>query len=284
MIGSVAVDTGTVLVLAAIALAEGITRIPAGALVLRRMLVGPWQVSGPSAPRNLMRLVHWWPPMTDTLVVSPISTTPLTRVALQERLRATAPVRRAARATGALTLLGLVLGIPLGVGFAGWFGGLLAAGGVLAGQVVLGALGWRGLHLLGETRRARARLLAVTLNPFAAPHTASRLLAAATAGATPLTVAHALLTPDRWTAWFRPRAYDAGVALAPDQELARGLEAVPHAIDQVLSQRPPMASDDRWCPRCAATYQPGFTACAECEVPLLAASETVAPRQRHASD
>lgn len=285
MIGAVAVDTGTVLVLAAVALAEGVVRVPAGALVLRRILIGAWQVSGSSRLQSRPRLVHWWPPLTESLVLtSPSASARLTSADLQRRLEATATTRLAARVVGTVTLIVLVVGIPVGVGSAGLIGGLVAAACVLAGQMVLGVLGWRGLRALGTPRPARLRLAPQILNPFASPTVASKLLAAAVAGATPLAVARTLLTPDRWATWFRRRAYDAGVAGATDRELAQDLEAARDAVVHVLAQRPAMASDHRWCPRCAATYRSGTAACVECDVALLTATEAAMPSVRFLTD
>ncbi len=275
---ALSVDNSTVIVLAAIALVEGLARVPAGALVLRRILLGNWQVSGLPASESRLQLVHWWPPWTDTLVLSSSNNSePLTRAELQERLRAIAPTRRAARVVGAVTLIVLVIGIPAGLGLAGVIGGLVAAGCMLVGQMILGVLGWHGLRAIGSPWRARIRLAAQALNPFAAPAVASRLFAAAASGATPLTVAQTLLPPDHWLAWFRRRAYDAAVALTPDRELETDLEGAQEAIASALAQRPRMESDHRWCPRCAATYQAGTIACLECEVLLLTAAESAVP-------
>jgi hypothetical protein len=278
MIGT-AVDASTMLVLAAIALAEGLARVPAGAVVLRRFMNGAWQIEGPTGPGGRFRLVHWWPPWTDTLVVPPRSsgTVPVRQADLAARIATITTVRRAARVVGAGTLILLVVGVPVGVGGAGAIGGLVALGGVLAGQITLGLLGWRGLAALGRGRGERARLLAAILNPFAAPATASRLLAAATAGATPATVARTLLSPEQWAGWFRPWAYDASVAKNPHQELGQELEAADDAIMQVLALRPPMANDGLWCPRCAATYRAGTTACSDCDIILLQSSQAIVP-------
>jgi hypothetical protein len=282
MMDGAAVDTSTMLVLAAIALAEGLGRVPAGSVVLRRFLNGAWQIEEPAGPGDRLRLVHWWPPWTDTLVVPPRSsgTVPLSQAELVARIAAISTVRRAARVTGVVTLVLLVVGVPAGLGLAGAVGGLTALGGVVAGQITLGFLGWRGLTSLRAARRERLRLLTANLNPFAAPALASRLLAAACAGATSATVARILLSPERWATWFRPRAYDAGVAQNLDEELAEDLEAADDAIAQVLAQRPQMASDGLWCPRCAATYHAGARACADCNIGLLEASEAVAPTTR----
>ena len=279
MMGGTAVDTSTMLVLAAIALAEGLTRVPAGAVVLRRVLTGPWQILGPVGPRDGVRLVHWWTPWTESIVVGPRvgEGPPLSRAELLSRLTAIGMVRRAARVVGAATLLCLVVGIPAGVGLAGMAGGLLALGGMLSGQIALAGLGWRGFRLLGASRKERLRTLPANLNPFSAPALTARLLAAAAAGATPATVAQVLLPPASWARWFRPQAYDAGVALTLDRDLGSELEAAEDAVAQVLAQRPAMTNDVRWCPRCASTYQAGSMECADCHVALLESSQTVAP-------
>jgi hypothetical protein len=266
----VAVDLDTVAVLAAISLSEGIGRVPAGALVLRRTLGGPWRVGETVVRPGRLRLVQWWPPLLEALVLPSHGggARLLTRADLQGRLDLIRRVRHAARAVGAITLIGLVLGIPLGVEAAGWAGGLLAMAAVVTGQMGLAALGWRGLRLLGANRRGCWRFVAVTLNPFAAPSVATRILSAAVAGASPLTVARTLLPPHTWAAWFRPLAYDARVARIRDENLSHDLEDADEAIEAVLGQKPYAGEDDRWCPRCGATYQAGFTTCAECEVPL----------------
>jgi hypothetical protein len=269
----VAVDLSTVAVLAAISLSEGIGRVPAGALVLRRTLFGPWRVGESAGPPG--RLVQGWPPLLEALVLpSRGGAASLSRADLQRRLALINRVRHAAGAVGAITLIGLVLGIPLGVEIAGWAGGLVAVVGVAIGQIGLAAIGWRGLRLLGADRRVRWRLVAVTLNPFAAPSVASRILSAAVAGASPLTVARTLLPPHTWTAWFRPRAYDARIAGISDGDLSRDLEDADEAIEAVLRQKPYAGEDHRWCPRCGGTYQAGFTTCAECEVPLEGAADS----------
>jgi hypothetical protein len=279
MTDGMAVDTSTMLVLAAIALTEGIARVPAGSLVLRRWLNGPWRVAGPPPSRDRLQLVHWWPPWTDTLVVPPRSgnALPIQQIELLARLNAVSPMRRAARILGAVSLLALVIGIPAAFGLAGAVGGLSAAGVMLGSQAILGLFGWRGLTACGATPQERRRLLVSVLNPFAAPGVGSGLLAVAAHGASPLTVAHTLLEPEYWAAWFRRRAYDAGVAQKEDRGLAQELAVVDDLIAQVLARRPPMEPDVRWCPRCAATYQSRIALCTDCGVTLLGAGETVSP-------
>lgn len=274
MIPGMALDTGTVLVLAAVALAEGLVKVPAGALLLRRRLGGSWRVAGRAEAAQL-RLVHFWPPCTETLVLQQPADTapPVRRSELLSKLDRVEPARRRAGVAGLFAQLALIFGIPLGIGVGGAGGGLLMAGCVLVGQVTLALFAWRGLRRLGTARPAVRRILLSVLNPFAAPAISSRLMAEACGGATPLAVAQALLPYPAWSAWFRRRAYDAAAELTDDREIAEQLEESGHAIAQVLAQRPAMSGQEHWCPRCAATYQAGFTECRDCEVKLLRSDE-----------
>lgn len=279
MIPVMALDTGTVLVLAAVALIEGVAKVPAGALILRRRLAGSWKVAGRTEVAQL-RLVHFWPPCTETLVLQHTSdpAPPVSQSELLSKLDRIESSRRWAGVAGLLTQLSLIIGIPLGIGVAGAVGGLLMGGCVLMGQAALGLLAWRGVRRLGTGRPALRRLLLSVLNPFAAPAISSRLMAEACAGATPLAVARTLLPHRAWAAWFRRRAYDAAAALVDDREITEQLEESGRAIAQVLALRPAMSQQEHWCPRCAATYQAGFTECSDCEVKLLRSDELFRPR------
>jgi hypothetical protein len=278
MMNGAAVDTSTMLVLAAIALAEGVERVPAGSLVLRRFLNSTWQIEEPGGTGDRLRLVHWWSPWIEAVIVSPGSGAGprRSRVELVARLEAIGAVRRTARIIGAATLMLLVVGVPAAFGLAGAVGGLVSLGGVFAGQVALALLGWRGLGLLHLGRQQRLRSLLPNLNPFAAPGVASRLLASAVSGATPATVAQTLLSPGGWAKWFRPQAYDAAVAQIVNRDLAGELEAAEEMIAYVLGQRPEMTTGGvLWCPRCASTYHAGSLHCADCNIPLLTALQSV---------
>jgi hypothetical protein len=279
MMNGAAVDTSTMLVLAAIALAEGVERVPAGSLVLRRFLNGAWQVEEPGRTGDRLRLVHWWSPWIEALVVPPgAGAGPRrSRAELVARLAAIGGVRRTARIIGCATLMLLIVGVPAAFGLAGAVGGLVSLGGVFAGQVALALLSWRGLGVLHLGRPQQWRSLLPNLNPFAAPGVGSRLLASAVSGATPATIAQTLLSPGGWAKWFRPQAYDAAVAQILNRDLARELETAEETIADVLSQRPEMTTGDvLWCPRCASTYQAGSLHCADCNIPLLTALQSVA--------
>lgn len=193
-----------------------------------------------------LRLVHFWPPCTETLVLQqPSGTTPpVGKRELRSKLDRVESSRRWASMAGLFIQLALILGIPLGIGVAGAIGGLLMAGCVLVGQAGLGLLAWRGLRRLGTGRPAHRRIVLSVLNPFTAPAISSRLVAEACAGAMPLAVAQALLPHPAWSAWFRPRAYDAAAELIDDREIAEQLEESGRAIAQVLAQRPTMGHQE----------------------------------------
>src|SRR5687768_2641214 len=64
-------DWSTVLILAAITWLDGVRRVHADALVLRRVLGGPWTVAKPVDAGRTWRLVAWWSPFTLGLVIPP---------------------------------------------------------------------------------------------------------------------------------------------------------------------------------------------------------------------
>ena len=63
-------DLGTVALLAFITLLDGVRRIPAGALVLRRVGFGAWRVSDEGSDRDRWMLVSWWPPISHHVVAA----------------------------------------------------------------------------------------------------------------------------------------------------------------------------------------------------------------------
>ncbi len=62
-------DWATTAVLLAVLLAEGIRRLPAGAIVLRRTLRGSWRIVHGPTVRPEWRLVSIWAPFLEHLVV-----------------------------------------------------------------------------------------------------------------------------------------------------------------------------------------------------------------------
>ena len=60
----------TIAILALLTLIEGMRRVPAGSVVLRRVLFGLWTVERPE-PAERLRLLSWWSPIVTTIVLAP---------------------------------------------------------------------------------------------------------------------------------------------------------------------------------------------------------------------
>lgn len=270
-------DWDVVVILAAVTWLDGVRRVPAGALVLRRMLGDRW--SAADAPGTGGRqLVAWWSPFTLALVVPPggIATDGRLRNAAGHgvedrvaRLRRTAP---ALRALGAAVLAGIVIGIPAAVARAGGWGFVAAVSGVLFLSLTTAVVATYAVRRLGCSWRQAARVTAPLLSPFTAPRAAELALEHAVAGAPPIVVARGLLDATSFAAWIRPRAYDAlSAGGGAGDDAAELLAVVERSRLAAIMQTPPSHCEpgDCWCLRCGRAYRPGTPVCADCEgVPL----------------
>jgi hypothetical protein len=250
------VEWGTAAVLVALVTLEGVRRVPPGALVLRRSLVGTWEVAARGGDRPAWRFVSWYPPLWTTLLLPPATGTARSHRSGPERLAAGGPWIAALRASGALTLLGLVA-IPVAAVRLTAAGVVLVMAAVLLAAIATAGLGWWARRRLGLARRPAF----AALSPFAAPYAAERLLEELTAGLTPLAVARALLPAARFETWIRPRVYDAAAG-ATDAELDGVLARSARAAVLAAPARPADAAV--YCPRCGAVYQHA-PACADCD-------------------
>ena len=251
-----AADGATVALLAGLTLLEGLRRLPAGGVVLRRVLGGAWRADAVEWPRPA--LVSWWAPLTTAVVCAPWTADAggeaRGHLRLAELGHAVRWHVRALTALGALVLAGLVLGVPTMAGLLGGAGFLAAAGAVLLLSLATAACGYAALRRLGLRRRPAARRALAWCSPFGAPQARQQVLEHLVAGAPPLSVARWLLPALAFAAWVRPRAWDAAHG-APDPELAVVL-----AEDELraLLAAPPAALDPTaagWCPRCGALWR-----------------------------
>lgn len=269
-------DFETAAILAAIALAEGVVRVPPGATVLRRMLWGRWRVASTPDLVAGWGLVHRLPPLSHTVLLPiPPSGTALsapsrsvTPTSSQERLHAIRVQMNAADALGLVGLLLLVLGVPVAVHTAGVIGGALAILACVSCQLGLAVLEWTGLGKLEVVRRERWRRVIRNLNPFSAPAASSRLLAEAVQSEGPIMAAKALLSHDDFARWSRPWLYDFRTAGGSHSSPTAGVAITDDCVTEVLGWMPKLAPGDKWCNRCAAVYQSWATECAECRLPL----------------
>ena len=252
----------TVAILALLTLIEGMRRVPAGSVVLRRVLFGPWTVERPE-PAERLRLLSWWSPIMTTIVLAPRDAYQKTSVEqLRERLtsRELYTPLFDLRVLGSLELVALVVGLPLAMQRWGALGFLIAIGAVLLLCVTIylalgfSALGWRRAFPF--------------LSPFGAPRGAEALLEAWLRDVPPAIVSSVLVPPHTFLEWMRPFMYDASNGGEVDRRFLDGLNL--KELRASLAQRPPSQNGQQglWCPRCGATFIHGDS-CSECGVRLV---------------
>lgn len=243
---------------------EGARRVHAGDVVFRRFLAGPWSVSELDALRRRWTLVSWLPPLWTTVVAPQRSGPGDPPAGLPDRRRALRPWYWSLTILGATQLAALVAGIPLAERRLTGSGVLLAIALALVLAVTIALLCWWARRSLGLPRAAAW----AALSPFAAPYAAERLLDETLARFTTLAVARALLSPERFRAWVRPRAYDGRAGRQADPELHDVVGR--DELAAILAPPPTVDNAPLFCPRCGAVYRdPATSVCADCvAVPL----------------
>lgn len=256
----------TIAILALLTLIEGMRRVPAGSVVLRRVLFGPWAVERPE-PAERLRLLSWWSPLMTSIVLAPRQSYQKTSVTdLRARLdgRDLYTPLFDLRVLGVVELVVLVLGVPLAVQRFGAIGFFVAIGAVLLFCLTIFAALLFGGRKLGK----RWGWAFPFLSPFAAPRAAEALLEEALRDVPPAVVSSALLPPDAFLGWMRPFVYDATHDREVEHRFLEGVNV--KELRASLAQRPPSQNGQGlWCPRCGATFIHGDS-CSECGVHLVA--------------
>lgn len=266
-------DWDVVLVLAAITWLEGVRRVPADALVLRRVLGGAWSAAGADDRGRAWHVVAWWSPLTLALVL-PAAGIPDAEVSGGHFVARLARVRRTIvvlRVLGAAVLLAIVFGVPVAVARFGTWGFAAGLAGVLLLALVTALVATRGARVLRYRWRRALRIGSSLVWPFSSPRAAEVLLERAVAGAPPLLVARHLLGEAGFAAWVRPQAYDAlSHNRSADATAAVLLDLLGRpALAAIVEARPSgCGPGDSFCARCARTYRAGTTMCVECGVGL----------------
>jgi len=257
----------TIAILALLTLIEGMRRVPAGSVVLRRVLFGPWTVERPE-PAERLRLLSWWSPIMTTIVLAPRPSYQKTsvkdvRARLEGRELYTALFDL--RVLGAVELVVLVLGLPLALQRFGAMGFFVGLGVVLLLCLTI----FTALVLSGRTLGKRWRWAFPFLSPFSAPRAAEVLLEEALRDVPPAVAGSALLPADAFLVFVRPFVYDASNGGDVDRRFLEGMNL--NELRATLAQRPRGTSQNGqglWCPRCGATFIHGDS-CSECGVHLV---------------
>lgn len=258
----------TIVFLALLTLIEGVRRVPRGAVVLHRVLFGPWTVEPPE-PGERLRLLSWWSPFMSTIVLAPrpkYQRTDAAAVRAQLEGRELYTALFDLRVLGVLELIVLVLGLPLALQRFGALGFLAALGAVLLLCLTIYTALAFSARTLGKPWRAALRWSFPYLSPFAAPRGAEALLEEALRDVPPSVASRALLPGDAFLRWVRPIAYDARNGREVDRGLLEGLDL--NELGATLSSQ---NGQGMWCPRCGATFVQGES-CSECDIRLVPAS------------
>jgi hypothetical protein len=273
-------DWSTVVILAAVTLLDGVRRVPAGALVVRRVLVGQWSIADSDTLPGL-RLVAWWNPFSLPLIIPVggiVDGDAFPEGSDESVAAGLARTRRTIgflRMLGAVVVLAIVFGIPASIARFDAWGLVVSLAAVMIVSLVTATIVASAIRRAGWSWRRAMRIAAPLLYPFTTPRAAELVLSHAVSGAAPLMVARQLLGDTRFAAWVRPQAYDAmqGDILAQDP---RGLVALVGQSGLAQIVRTPPAhcgTGERYCARCARVYRAETTTCPECRgVPLVAHS------------
>ena len=261
-------DWGTVVTLMAVVLLDGVRRLPVGTLVLRKTIGRPWRLVPILETRY--RLMSWLAPFALTLVVPPGAAHPHAEDDPEPLLRRRTIV--ATRLFAGATLIVLVVGVPMLGRWLRTIGFFAGVGVVFTLSAMTAASAWYG----GRTAPGPSRWWAVSLlSPFAAPRAGDALAEHALRRASPIAVARALLAPEQFARWLRPRAYDrlqAGAVADEDldaQLSTRDLEAIVGALPAPSECGPGQA----FCPRCGSCFQDASVACGRCDVAPVSVGE-----------
>lgn len=268
-------DWTTFWLLAGIALAEGLRRVPGGGVLLRRVPGYPWQVAAGPYRAAAWRLTSAFSPVALHALLQPAEGAPR-ELPPCGRLRLWITLLRI---PSLLALAALLLGVPLLsasmgtrgliLGIAAAFGtSLLTAIGSMLALVRLG-IGWK--TAAGDALRI--------VSPFTSPRAPEIVMERALTGVPMIDPIRALLPPGAFAEWVRPLAYDQAVRGVDDALLPRD------EAERIIRTPPADASpQDAWCPRCAGIYQPGVESCRGCGgVPLerMASPAPLPPQTPH---
>lgn len=264
------------MILAAVALAEGIRRLPIESHVLRRLPFGSWKHAKPPqiAPGTL--LISWCLPLSVPLVLSGASLpSPLSVRRLlarrEARDRRTRVGRAFLRALGVLIILVLVVGLPFAAATRGARGFLVAAVVLVELSLVQAVVTWLTLRDAGASRRSALHLAFPLLWPFTALRAPEIVEARVVDGVPRMPLLQALLGQRELLRIIRPKVYDLLAGDVRDAEATALLEMCGReTLAAFIREAPAHSADEAWCPRCATLYRAEVSACSDCSVALSA--------------
>lgn len=266
-------DWTTFWLLVGIALAEGLRRVPAGGVLLRRVPGYPWHVAAGPYRAAAWRLASAFPPLALHALLQPSEGAPR-RLPPRGRLRLWITLLRL---PSLLALIALLVGVPLLSASMGTRGLILAIAAAFGTSLLTAIASMLALIRLGIGWKTAVWDALRIVSPFTSPRAPEIVMERALAGVPVIDPIRALLPTDAFAAWIRPLAYDQAMRSADDALLPRD------EAERIIHTPPADAAPgDAWCPRCAGIYQPGVESCRGCGgVPLervaASASEPTIP-------
>lgn len=253
-------DWYTCATLVAVVLVDGMRRVPAGGVVMRRLPGSGWHVAAGPVDEPRVRFVSIFPPFALHCVVAPAGA----RIVPLRPGRVPNAWVVALRTLGGLELLLLLLGLPWLLANLGGRGFVIALFAIMLTSIVTAgaaACAFRSLRLgWWESLFAAAPLVW----PFGAPAAAERLVERSLHGLEPLSAIYSLLPKSAFAAWVRPFAYDAlqeGTALS-------GVLTLDEARTLVATQPDGILAGERFCSRCGGLFVTRVQVCVDCGVAL----------------
>jgi hypothetical protein len=252
-------DGSTFWLLGAVALAEGLRRVPAGSVLLRHVPGYPWHVAAGPYRGSAWRLASAFSPLALHCLLQPVDGA-TRELPDRRRLRLWITLLRI---PGLLALAALLVGVPLLTASMGTLGLIRAAILLFACSVLTAVLSMLAMMRMGTGWKTAAADALRIISPFTAPRAPEIVLERVLAGVPAADAARALLPAEAFAAWIRPLAYD--------QVMRDADGIIPRDEGERIVRNPPADArvDDAYCPRCAGIYLPGVATCRGCgEVPL----------------
>ena len=258
--------------LAVIALSDGLRLLPAGAIVVSRLVLGDWTVSWVQPDHHAgsgLRLITWCSPVLLPLVLSEDAggTAPLKRrlTRFRARKRRTRSHVVALRVGGILILVTLVVVTPWLTARSGIWGLLLGVSLVWWLCVVQMIIAMAAFRRAGATFGGAILTSMKCLWPFTAPRVAEDVMGRVVAGVPPLILLHELLPRDAFRHFARPLLFDVVVRGEPaDAVVALRAQLGESETAEIVNGRPTVCDGDAYCPRCGASFYRSARLCSDC--------------------
>lgn len=259
-------DWYTCIVLTVVLLVDGMRRVPAGGIVLRRTLGGDWHIARAPEEKSRLQFVSVLAPLTLHLVIEPNVSSKVPT----PRLTTGGGWVLALRLLGCFQLVVLLAGLPWLMANLGGFGFVLAA---ITLMIVSTATAIAATVALRSAQLSWRDALQTTMWlawPFSAPAAAERVIERSMRDVHPLRAIHTLLPPHSFARWVRPLAYDALQTGSLPNDVLTDEEA------RLLVSTPPddLLPGERFCRRCGCLFIEHVNRCADCDIELQ--SQTLA--------